>query len=108
MLNMHESQRHLAVIRNTAELFTHLGYQFESQLLGMEIDVDYSFQPKLGLKKIVRGFTWRWRSVIRINEPGPRLGKYLGGRWVYLHDAGYCEHSAAKPERHCLLISLRG
>jgi hypothetical protein len=55
MLNMHESQRHLAVIGNTAEFFTHLVYQFESQPLGLENDVDHSFQPNLVLKK-------RWRE----------------------------------------------
>jgi hypothetical protein len=51
MLNMHEPQRHLAMIRNTAEFFTHLGNQFESQTLGLENDVDRSFQPNLALKK---------------------------------------------------------
>jgi hypothetical protein len=52
MLNMHEPQRHLAMIRSTAEFFTHLGNQFESQPLGLENDVDRSFQPNLVLKKV--------------------------------------------------------
>jgi hypothetical protein len=51
MLKMHESQRHLAMIGNPVELFTHLRYQFESQPFGLENDVDRSFQPNLALKK---------------------------------------------------------
>jgi hypothetical protein len=51
MLKMHESQRHLAMIGNPVKLFTHLGYQFESQPFGLENDVDRSFQPNLALKK---------------------------------------------------------
>lgn len=51
MLNMHESQRHLAVIGNTVEFITHLGYQAERQPLHLEIDVHCAFQPNLVLKK---------------------------------------------------------
>jgi hypothetical protein len=51
MLKTHKSERHLAVIVKTAELFTHLGYQVERQPLRLEINANRSFQPDLVMKK---------------------------------------------------------
>lgn len=51
LLKAHKSERHLAVILKTAELFTHLGYQVEREPLQMQIETNRYFMPDLVVRQ---------------------------------------------------------
>jgi hypothetical protein len=51
MLKAHKSERHLAVILKTAELFERLGYAVDRQTPRMEIEPNRYFQPDLAARK---------------------------------------------------------
>jgi hypothetical protein len=81
MLKTHKSERHLAVIVKTADLFTQLGYQVERQPLRLEIDANRSFQPDLVVKKDGESF---YLEV----ETGDKEKQSLNQKWENALAAG--------------------